>query len=183
MTAKRSQPPTDETDFTPSKSQLKREARELFDLGRSLAELPEGTLRELPLEDHVLQAVLFARSIRSNVARKRQLGFLARLLRSTDMTPVTRALESRRAAARSLNARHHRAEAWRDLLLGGGNEALERLIESRDDVDVQAVRALVRNAQSEEQRGKPPAAARKLFRMLRELDERSALPAEANRGN
>jgi len=169
--------PDDDEELPPSKSQLKREAREKFDLGRELCELPEKVLLTLPLEDRVLQAVQFTRSVRSNVARKRELGFLAKLLRSADVAPVLEALEARQTAARSMNARHHRAEAWRDLLLAGGNTALELLLAQRQDVDVPALRQLVRNAQAEASRNKPPASARKLFRMLRDLDETSTLPA------
>lgn len=167
----------DDEELPPSKSQLKREARELFELGRDLSELPEKVLLALPLEDRVLQAVQFTRSMRSNVARKRQLGFLAKLLRAADVAPVLEALEARQSAARSLNARHHRAEAWRDLLLAGGNAPLELLLAQRQDVDVPALRQLVRNAQAEARRDKPPASARKLFRMLRDLDETATLPA------
>jgi ribosome-associated protein len=171
-------PPEDDAEeLAPSKSQRKREAHEMFDLGRELSELSSATLRELPMDDDVLEAVLFAKSIRSHGARKRQLGFLAKLLRNTDTEPLLEALEARLSAARAFNARHHRAEAWRDALLAPGTQSLETLLDARHDIDVQALRQLVRNAQSESLRGKPPASARKLFRMLRELDETAALPA------
>lgn len=171
-------PRPDDSEFSgPSKSQLKREARELFELGRELCDLPDSVLRELPLEASVREAVQSARSIRAHVARKRQLGFLAKLLRGAEVAPLREALEARQAAARSLNARHHRTEAWRDLLIAGGDAPLPNLLDGRDDVDVQSLRQLVRNAQAEARRGKPPASARKLFRMLRELDERRPLPA------
>lgn len=44
------------------------------------------------------------------------------------------------------------------------------------DLDGQALRQLLRNAQRERKAGKAPASARKLFRMLRALDEVSPLP-------
>ena len=159
-----------------SKSQRKREARALFDLGKRLAELPEATLATLPLERDVLEAVRFARSIRSHVARKRQLGYLAGLLRRSDVEPVLEALEREQQSARELNARHHRCEAWRDHLLEGGDETLGKLLDRRTDVDAQDLRQLIRNAQREAERERPPTAARKLFRRLRELDEHDPLP-------
>lgn len=170
-------PDEDGDGLPPSKSQLKREAHEMFDLGRALTELSAATLRDLPLDPEVLEAVLFAKSIRSNVARKRQLGFLAKLLRRAETEPLMEALEARQNAARALNARHHRAEAWRDALLADPTAPLGQLLHARHDIDVQALRQLLRNAQAEARSGKPPASARKLFRMLRELDEREALPA------
>lgn len=166
----------DKTVAEVSKSQLKRDAQAVFELGRKLTELPAAKLLELPLAPDVVEAVVTARGIRSRVARKRQLGFLARLLRLTDTAPVMEALERMQGAARESNARHHRTEAWRDALLDQGDAALAVLAEACATADRQAIRQLVRNAQRERSRGKPPAAARKLFKQLRELDERESLP-------
>ncbi len=169
-------PPSGDDRAPVSKSQLKREAKALFDFGRRLVELPEPVIRELPLERELLDEVLFTRSITARVARKRQLGFLAKRLRTADLAPVEAALEKRQDAARELNARHHRAEAWRDRLVEEGDAALGTLLESRRDMDAQALRQLVRNAQRERDAGKPPASARKLFRLLRDADESEPLP-------
>lgn len=162
----------------PSKSQRKREARELFQLGRRLVEMPSRQLQELPLEEDVLEAIEFARSIRSHVARKRQLGFLAGLLRRNDLEPLLSGLERQSNAARESNASHHRCEAWRDRLLSEGDTALARLLDQRSETDAQLLRQLIRNAQREAEKNKPPAAARKLFRALREMDNACALPPE-----
>ncbi len=159
-----------------SKSQLKREARARVDLGKRLAALPEGVLNQLPLDDNILEAVRFARSIKANVAKKRQFGHLGSLLQHVDTAAIDEALAARDADARQLTARHHRAEAWRDALLDGGDGALGPLLDARHDVDAQALRQLVRNGRREAAANKPPASARKLFRMLRELDEREPLP-------
>ena len=61
----------------------------------------------------------------------------------------------------------HRVEAWRDRLLEGGDEALAELLDLHPDADRQRLRQLVRNAQDEKKRGKPPRAFRELFRELR----------------
>ena len=159
-----------------SKSQRKREAKALFDFGRRLVELPEPVLLGLPLEPALLEEIQFTRSIKARVARKRQLGFLAKKLRLADLTAVEAALEARQDAARQVNARHHRAEAWRDRLLEGDPSALGVLLDARRDIDAQTLRQLVRNAQREAAAGKPPASARKLFRLLRDSDEVAALP-------
>ncbi len=159
-----------------SKSQRKREAKALFDFGRRLVELPEPVLLALPLEPALLEEIQFTRSIKARVARKRQLGFLAKKLRLADLTAVEAALEARQDAARQVNARHHRAEAWRDRLLEGDPSTLGVLLDARRDIDAQTLRQLVRNAQRESAAGKPPASALKLFRLLRDSDEVAALP-------
>lgn len=167
-------PPGDEPV---SKSQRKREAKALFDFGRRLVELPEPVLLTLPLEPALLEEIQYTRAITARVARKRQLGFLAKKLRLADLGEVEAALEARQDAARQVNARHHRAEAWRDRLLEGDNAALGLLLDARRDIDAQTLRQLVRNAQREAAAGKAPTSARKLFRLLRDSDEAAALPA------
>lgn len=159
-----------------SKSQRKREARALFDFGRRLVELPEPVLLALPLEPSLLEEIQYTRGITARVARKRQLGFLARKLRLADLTAVEAALDARQDAARQIHARHHRAEAWRDRLLEGDSAALGILLDARRDIDAQTLRQLVRNAQREVAAGKAPTSARKLFRLLRDSDEAAALP-------
>lgn len=166
----------DKTVDEVSKSQLKRDAQAVFELGRQLTELPPAKLLELPLAPDIVEAVITARGIKSRVARKRQLGFLARLLRLSDTAPVLEALQRMQGSARESNARHHRTEAWRDALLDQGDFALAVLMEGCTTADRQSLRQLVRNAQRERDRGKPPAASRKLFKLLRELDEREPLP-------
>lgn len=163
-------------DGIPSKSQRKREAEEMFQLGRTLVDLPDGRLKALPLDTQLREAVMFARSIRSHGARKRQLGFLAGLLRRAELDALLEALERQANEGRESHARHHRCEAWRDHLLDEGDRALQALMALRSDIDTQSLRQLIRNAQHEAAKNKPPASARKLFKLLRVLDEQEGLP-------
>jgi ribosome-associated protein len=156
-----SHPPT---DALASKSQRKREAQALFDLGRALVGLDAAALGRLPLDRRLREAVHEARAIKSHIAHKRQLQFIARILRGMDAEPLRE------------TARHHRIETWRDRLLAEGDNALRELLAGHDQTAAQGLRQLLRNAQRESARGKPPAAARKLFRLLRELDTRQPLP-------
>ncbi len=75
-----------------------------------------------------------------------------------------------------MTARQHRSEAWRDFLLKSGDTALEQLLVQRRDADAQAIRQLIRNTHNEARREKPPASARALFRLLRDMDEKAPLP-------
>ena len=52
-----------------SKSQRKRDAHELLDLGKKLISMPESRLKRMPLDDDLRREVEFARRIRSNGAR------------------------------------------------------------------------------------------------------------------
>lgn len=164
-----------------SKSQRKREAKAHQDLARTLMELPLSQYRALPLSEELRHAVDHGRGISAHVARKRQMLFIGKLLRRTDVEPITQALEGPQQAARELTARQHRVETWRDQLLGEqGASALSDLLDHCHrtglDVEVQSLRQCIRTAARERQAGKPPAAARRLFKTLRALDERQALP-------
>lgn len=160
----------------PSKSQRKREAHDIRDLANLLIGLPAAQLGRIPLDDRLRAAVDEARAIRSHIARKRQMQFVAKLLRNEDTGPIIDTINAIRGEARQLTARHHRAEAWRDHLIDAGDEAVSELVSARPEIDVPAIRRLVRTAAREAREDKPPAAARTLFRHLRDLDEIQPLP-------
>ena len=160
----------------PSKSQRRREALELKSLASRLIGLKSPVLAKIPMDEALLSAVGEAQAIRSNVARKRQLQYVAKLLRRSDPAPIIDALEALDKEARGLNSRHHRAEAWRDCLLELGDPALGQLLAERRDADAQGIRQLTRNARKESTQGKAPASARRLFRLLRDMDEERELP-------
>ena len=160
-----------------SKSQRKRDAQELKSLASKLIKLRPARLAQLPLEDPIREAITEARQIRSNIAGKRQLQFVAKLLRRTDATKIIESIEAFENEAQQLTARQHRSEAWRDFLLDSGDLALGQLLSERQDADAQAIRQLIRNAQSEAKREKPPASARALFRLLLDMDKNTALPS------
>jgi ribosome-associated protein len=162
-----------------SKSQRRREALELRSLASELIKLSAARLGRVPLNDSVRSAVMEAHQIRSNVARKRQLQYVAKLLRRIDPEPIIQTLEKFDGEARQLTGRQHRSEAWRDFLLESGDDAVGVLMQQRNDVDTQAIRQLLRNAHKEVSRSKPPASARALFRLLRKMDESESLPPVA----
>ena len=159
-----------------SKSQLKREANEILDLAKTLLAMPESTLNGLPLDTGLRDAVDFARGIRSHGARKRQLMTVAKLLRNRDNTQLLDAVNNLGQKNRQVNARFHHLEAWRDRLLDGDDQDLAELLGNSPGINVQTLRQLIRNAKKEARLGKPPAAARKLFRLLREADAENPLP-------
>jgi ribosome-associated protein len=160
-----------------SKSQRRRDALEIKSLAHELINLGQSKLGQVPLDEMVRSAIMEARKMNSNGARKRQLQYVAKLLRRDDPEPILLALEKFDSEARELTGRQHRTEAWRDFLLGEGDPAIGELIRHRPDSDTQAIRQLVRNANREIARNKPPASARSLFRILREMDQAEPLPA------
>lgn len=171
----------EETDAV-SKSQLKREALSRKSLASDIINLGKKQFAGVPLEDDLRDEFIEARKITAHVARKRQLMFVAKKLRNIDTTEIEQYLASLQQDASQVTLRHHRAEAWRDRFLvvsghdSGGDQALAEFLQLRPEADRQALRQLIRNARREQATGKPPAAARNLFRMLREMDEFAPLP-------
>ncbi len=169
---------TEQTDGSPSRSQRRREATAVFDLAKTLVEMPPARLEPLPIPDSVLRAIAKARRIKSHVARKREVQYVAKLMRDIDTTAIADRLYDNGAAQREETARQHRCEAWRDALLdeADGSVSMTKLCDVRHDLDVGHLRQLVRTALKERRHEKPPTAARQLFRTLREIDLAEALP-------
>jgi ribosome-associated protein len=160
-----------EEDLYPSKSQLKRESHALQALGEELVGLPAAKLAKIPMPDELAEAVALARKILARGGLKRQLQYIGKLMRHIDAEPIEQALNELKNAAGKEAAKFHRLEQWRDRLVGEGDAAMGELLEEFPHADRQHLRQLVRNAQTEAAKSKPPKAAREIFRYLRELGE------------
>ena len=158
--------------LSPSRSQNRREALDILELCTKLVSMSKTQLEKLPVPDEILTAVYDAQRIKSHIAHKRRLAFLAKLMRREDDEAVDRlrdALDEDGEAARVQTAALHRAEQWRERLLDEGDEAMTEFLSAFPQADRQELRQLVRNATEERKRNKPPRAFRELFRHIREL--------------
>ena len=158
--------------LSPSRSQQRRDALEVLELAEKLASLTPTQLARLPIPEDLLPHLEHTRKITAHIARKRQLAFLAKQMRREDdeaLEAIRDALDEDGVAARREVAAMHRVEAWRERLLADGDAALAELLEEHPAADRQHLRQLVRNANEEKLRNKPPRAFRELFRELRTL--------------
>jgi ribosome-associated protein len=151
-----------------SRSQIKREYRELKELAKRLTDLSPGQLQNLPLSDTTRDGLLAAKEM-TRSALQRQFRYLASLLAEEDADAVKTALAGELLPhAREVSALHE-AERWRDRLLAEEAFPSGELLERFPDIDLAHVRRLASNAKREQDLGKPPRSARLLFRYLREL--------------
>jgi ribosome-associated protein len=156
----------------PSKSEIKRQMLARQALGEDLARLSDKQLAQLPIHDERLLAALReTRNIRSKNALKRHLQFVGKLMREVDPAPIEAALQAMRRPARQQNEVFHQLEQLREEVLSAGAPGVELVLKRWPEADRQQLRQLVLQHQREIQRSKPPAASRKLFRYLRELQE------------
>ncbi|MCY1204551.1 hypothetical protein D9M69_248590 [compost metagenome] len=154
-----------------SKSQVKRELHALQELGERLTTLKADVLAKLPLTDALQKALAEAPKHKAHVARKRHIQYIGKLMREQDVEAIVSLIDQLDSSTREYNERFHALERWRDRLIEGGDAALESFVADYPDTDRQHLRGLIRHAQHEAAHNKPPAAARKVFKYIRELDE------------
>ncbi|HFH3501784.1 ribosome biogenesis factor YjgA [Pseudomonas aeruginosa] len=154
-----------------SKSQIKRELHALQDLGERLTTLQPQLLERLPLTDPLRKALLEAPKHKAHIARKRHIQYIGKLMRDQDVDAIVALIDQVDSSTRQYNERFHALERWRDQLIAGGDAALDAFVGEFPECDRQHLRGLVRHAQHEAAYNKPPAAARKVFKYIRELNE------------
>lgn len=162
-------PDDEDIEEGPSKSLLKRQSTELQQLGESLIELAPNELDELQLPEKLRDAIDIAKRITAHGGLYRQKQFIGKLMRKLDVEPIRAALEAKRQLHRTDVLRLRRAEHWRDRLLGEDATALSTLLTEHPEADRNQLERLIARAHHEQQRKQPPAAARELFAVVRQL--------------
>jgi ribosome-associated protein len=152
----------------PSKTERKRVMHELQALGERLIGLNSEQLAAIALPGSLHEAVEQARRITKHEARRRQLQYIGRLMRTVDPEPIREKLKVWDGVSTEETARLHRIERWREKLLED-DAGLGALVHDHPGIDTQRLRALVRNARAERIAGRPPRAYRELFRALRDI--------------
>jgi len=173
VTRKAAQNPEEQEEEV-SRSQKKRDADAVRELGSRLADLRGSELANIPLPEDIVAAIKELNRIKAHGARKRQLVFLAKKMRHIDTAPIDAALEALRQSARASTKNLHVIENWRDRMLGdisgeSEKQALTVFLDEYSNADRQQFRHLQRQALAERKIDKPPAAARQLFKAIRDV--------------
>jgi ribosome-associated protein len=146
-----------------ARGKVRREGDRTARLARSLMELKAPVLKRLELEDELREEIEKARSITALVARRRAERTLAGELRKFD----TGNLEAQLQKVHDGNVdeqQFHLAEKWRTKLIAEGIEGAKTFPGGSDGELVRLIEA----ARKERDTGKPPGAARALFRHIAE---------------
>jgi len=163
----------------PNKTQLKREVKQLNDLGKELIALPPSSLKKVPLSEQMLEAIEDGRRF-SRGALQRQLRRIASMMQHEDVEAIQQELTRQKQPSKQQTAEFHQIEQWRDRLIDGDEKLLTDLIDQFPLIDRQAIRQLVRNAAAERKREKPPKSARALFKYLTELKKSTKPSSEGD---
>ena len=163
----------------PSKSELKRQMNDLQKLGEQLVAEPRDRVKRVPMPEDVKDAILACQQITNHEGRRRQLQFVGKKMRTLDeeeVAVIQRTIDSWKGASKAETAQLHALERRREKLLAD-DKALTVLLEEHPELDVQHLRALIRNARKEQAENKPPKAYREIFQILKDLSKKGA-PAQ-----
>ncbi|MEG3132850.1 ribosome biogenesis factor YjgA [Rouxiella sp. T17] len=160
----------DEEIIWVSKSEIKRDAEALKELGAEMVELGQNSLDKLQLDEDLRAAINLAQKIKKE-GRRRQLQLIGKMLRSRDIEPIQTALDKLKNRHNQQVSLFHKLEVLRDRLVEEGDDAVPSVLALYPHADRQQLRALIRNAQKEKAANKPPKAYRQIFQYLRELAE------------
>lgn len=165
-----------------SKTKRKAEADAQQMVGKKLIALTKDQINKLNLEERLHDAVIEAKRLTANGAIRRQLQYIGKLMRDTDIAPIEEQLARWEGKNNEENARFHLLERWRDRLIEEAPEpqsdALQEFLTTYPNADVQLIRTLCRNAHKERSSNKPPKSARELFKLLRETTEATQQQAD-----
>ncbi|WP_373017168.1 ribosome biogenesis factor YjgA [Thiomicrorhabdus sp.] len=155
-----------------SRTQIKKAAQAVTDLGEQIAAMTETEIKKLQLPSEFEQAVLLLKTMDKGPAIKRQKLFLGKYLRQNEplIVEIKDKLAEIEARTKQQNAHFQQLEKWRDRLIAEGDEALGEFMDRYPQADRQQLRQWIRNAKKEQETNKPPKSARLMFKYLRGLE-------------
>lgn len=110
-----------------SKSEKKRQFKQTESVAAELAELSNAELKALPCSDELKEELVGVRGLKGG-ARKRQVKYVAKVMRQEPLDEIYEFLEQRKGSNLKAKQQFHEAERLRDVLI---NEAMESYQDSR----------------------------------------------------
>jgi len=159
----------DDHELIKSRTQLKREAENAQALGERLLDLNDKQLKSLKLDEGLMDAIMLAKSIKAHGGRKRQLQYIGKLMRVTDLEPITQYFDQLDNKHNLDVSKFKALENWRDKLVAGGNAVVHELKEKHPELDEQKLRQLVRNAANNKNEKLATKSKRAIFQYLKEI--------------
>ncbi|MGC4405991.1 ribosome biogenesis factor YjgA [Methyloversatilis sp. MC4-4] len=153
----------------PSKSQRKRDAHVLQDIGTQLVALSAEQIKRIDMPENLRTAITEAQRTRSHEGLRRQMQYVGKVMRGIDTAPLTEALDAIHGRSARAVAREQMLERMRERLIAD-ELVLGDIAAQWPGADLTHLRTLRRNVLRERELNKPPRAFREIFRVLRQLD-------------
>ncbi|CAV20047.1 MULTISPECIES: ribosome biogenesis factor YjgA [Vibrio] len=151
-----------------SKTEMKTDMDALQKLGEELVDLKPSVLDKFPLSEDLAQAIKDAQRFK-NEAKRRQLQYIGKVMRSVDPEPIQAALDKIRNKHSQATVELHKLEQLRDRVVAEGDAAISDVMEMYPEADRQRLRQLARQANKEKAANKPAKSSREIFQILKEL--------------
>ncbi len=147
-----------------SRSQKKRNSTALQKLGEDLVSIGPGSLKKIPLNDDLQEALKLVAKITDHEGRRRQMQYIGKLMRDVDVAPIQEALDAIKQGHGKQTATLHHAERLRERLLTASAAEVDTLLEPWPQ-HAANIKELLVKAKNETS----PQAKRALFRALHKL--------------
>lgn len=172
-----------------SKSELKRQHKQIESAAREIVRLNDNELKRLNLGAAVIEAVGLCRQLKGG-ALKRQIKYLTKLLKQEALDEILRLLALQKGSKLQANKLHHQAERWRDAIINEALDAREESIRSGAAMEMdwpseaiaEAVacypdidEAELRRSAHQYARSRNRVHSRELFRLLKAAAEKQRL--------
>lgn len=148
-----------------ARSKQKRAGDRSADVANALMKLSDAAFKRLEVDDELRESIEIARKVTTHIARRRAERTLAGELRRVEIGEVEAALTKVQEHGSGDVRQFHLAEQWRAKLIEEGMTAAASFPAATDD----ELPRLVDAARRERETGRPPGAARALFRHISAL--------------
>jgi ribosome-associated protein len=113
----------DNTMEQKSKSQVKREMLALQSLGEQLVDLSANQMSKIAMPQDLREALLFAKTLKKNEPRRRQMQYIGTLMRDADPEFIRKAFDEISQGRRNADQLFRELEQWRKGLIDGNMES------------------------------------------------------------
>ncbi len=155
----------DETQYK-SRTQKKKEAEALQDLGLELAGLSVSQLKRIDIPQDLRTALIEGKSITSNVAGRRHRQFIGTLMRNIDPDLIRLALVQAEMDTPAVSREPSRVQRWMTRLVTGTPADMEILLSEYPGLERARLKQLVRNIKKEKPGAKPSKSRRTLEQII-----------------
>lgn len=136
-------------------------------LGEQLLGLTEEQIRNMALEQSLIDAVTAAAGMKSRGALRRQRQLIGKLMRNVDPEPIRSALEELQRQEKAEKEIFGRAEHWRDHIVKHGRDGLYEFFESTGSVN-EELSSLLQQLLASQSDSARTALRRRIFRKVHE---------------
>lgn len=157
-----------------SKTELKKDAKDLKRLGEDIVKLSPAQRAKLPLDEEMTYALEVADKIKkTREGFRRQLQFIGRLLRHRDADAIRLAIDGLTNTNKQAEKALQQIERIREQLLSEGDAKVNELVAQYPNFERQKLRQLVKKTNKqlqlqEQQANQAAPAYRELFQYIKE---------------